>query len=80
MLNDNDGSPSGTPGSSFEQVEEAGSDALESSINTVQSAAGTGSKMALRPKEPIMGAITQTDTDKWLVWTGGKSKADLDRA
>jgi hypothetical protein len=32
--------------------------------------------MALRPKEPIMGAITQTDTDKWLAWTGGKPKAD----
>jgi hypothetical protein len=32
--------------------------------------------MALRPKEPIMGAITHTDTDKWLAWTGGKPKAD----
>jgi hypothetical protein len=32
--------------------------------------------MALRPKEPIVGAITQTDTDKWLAWTDGKPKAD----
>jgi hypothetical protein len=58
------------------QVKEAGSDASESSINAASSAAGTGSKMALRPKEPIMGAITQTDTGKWLARTGGKPKAD----
>ena len=31
---------------------------------------------ALKPKEPIMGGLTQTDTDKWVGWTGGKPKAD----
>jgi hypothetical protein len=32
--------------------------------------------MALKPKQPIMGGLTQTDTDKWLAWTGGKPTAD----
>ena len=32
--------------------------------------------MALKPTKPIMGGITQTGTDSWAAWTGGKPKAD----
>ena len=31
---------------------------------------------ALKLKKPIMGDLAQTDTDKWLAWTGGKPKVD----
>ena len=30
------------------------------------------SKMAHKPTKPVMGGLTQTDTDKWIAWTGGK--------
>ena len=32
--------------------------------------------MALKPTKPIMGGVTQTGTDSWAAWTGGKPKAD----
>jgi hypothetical protein len=32
--------------------------------------------MALKPTKPIMGDLTQTKTNKWLAWTGGKPKVD----
>ena len=50
------------------------SDALE----PVEPPPSSASQMAQahKPKVPIMGGLTQTDTDKWIAWTGGKPKVD----
>jgi hypothetical protein len=32
--------------------------------------------MVLKPAEPKMGGLAQTETDKWIAWTGGKPKVD----
>ena len=36
----------------------------------------SASMMAHKPKKPMMGVLTQTDTDKWIAWTGGEPKVD----
>jgi hypothetical protein len=33
-------------------------------------------KTVHKPIKPVMGGLTQTDTDKWIAWTGGKPKVD----
>ena len=57
--------------------EEEGLVTLDMTISTTPSVAGPGSRMAaLKPLEPTMGGLTQTEIDKWLAWTGGKPKVD----
>ena len=57
--------------------EEEGLVTLDMAISTTPSVAGTGYRMAaLKPREPTMGGLTRTKTDKWLAWTGEKPNVD----
>ena len=57
--------------------EEEGLITSDTTISTTSSVAVTGSRMAaLKPLEPAMGGLTQTKTNKYLAWTGGKPKVD----
>jgi hypothetical protein len=48
----------------------------EDKVTSDTAVTSTVPKMAHKPNKPVMGGLTQTKTDKWMAWTGGKPKVD----